>query len=75
MGVAKSPECPVSITASLELGGLVGKGLCLPSGRQRVNLQRSLAVLPLDRACWDFLPAVLHHEDLCAGEIPGHSCN
>ena len=56
-------------------GAWLGKGLSLPSGRQRVNLQSSLAVLPLDRACWDFLPAVLHHEDLCAGEIPGHSCN
>lgn len=42
----------------------------------RVNLPfKLLVVLPLDRACWDFLPAVLHHEDLCFGEIPLHSCN
>lgn len=51
------------------------RGPSLLSGSPRVNLHSSLAALPLSRACWDFLPAVLHHEDLCVGEIPGHSCN
>ena len=76
VGVAKSPGVSCLHHSKFGTGGAwLGKGLSLPSGRQRVNLQSSLAVLPLDRACWDFLPAVLHHEDLCAGEIPGHSCN
>lgn len=57
------------VWASLE------QGPSLLSGSLRVNLHSSLAALPLSRACWDFLPAVLHHEDLCVGEIPGHSCN
>lgn len=42
----------------------------------RVNLPFSLlVVLSLSMACWDFLPAVLHHEDLYVWEIPMHSCN
>lgn len=55
----------------LGTGGMVGEGLALPSGGWRANLHSSLAVLPLYRACRDFLPAVLHHEDLYVGEIPG----
>lgn len=74
VGVTQSPveSCP----HHSKLGtGQMGGGASLPSGRWRVNLRSSLAVLPLSRACWDFLPAVLHHEDLYVGEIPGHSCN
>lgn len=70
-----TPGGPVHTEWGETMWASLEQGPSLLSGSLRVNLYSSLAALPLPRACWDFLPAVLHQEDLCVGEIPGHSCN